>query len=68
MGLWGYVWPYNTIFMGVTLVYWYFVLPDVATMQTFGWVWMLQIHLANSLGIFLLYGALLHKSHEGFIL
>ena len=54
--LWGYVWPYNTIFMGVTLAYWYFVLPDLATMQTFGWAWMLQIHLANSLGIFLLYG------------
>lgn len=35
--LWGYVWPYNTIFMGVTLLYWYFVLPDMATMQTFGW-------------------------------
>ncbi|MCX7889699.1 MAG: sterol desaturase family protein [Rhodobacteraceae bacterium] len=54
----GYVWPHNTIFMAVTLVYWYLVLPDWEVMRTFGWGWILRIHLANSAGIFLLFGSI----------
>lgn len=46
-----HVWPYNAIFVGVTLIYWYFILHDVAMMQSFDWGWMLKIHIANSLGI-----------------
>ena len=59
MGRWlvAYVWPHNAIFMAVTLAYWYFVIPDVETMKTLSWGWILKLHVVNSLGIFLLYGS-----------
>ena len=59
LGKWliGYIWPYNTIFMAVTLAYWYLVLPDWATMKTMAWGWSLTLYAANAGGVFLLYGA-----------
>ena len=59
MGRWlvAYVWPHNATFMAVTLAYWYFVIPDVETMKTLSWGWILKLHVVNSLGIFLLYGS-----------
>ena len=52
-----YVWPNNTVFMAVTLAYWYFVLPDWATMKTLTWSWGLTLYAVNAGGVFLLYGA-----------
>ena len=59
IGRWliGYVWPHNTIFMLITLAYWYFVLPDWNTMKTMSWGWGLLLYAVNAAGIFLLYGA-----------
>jgi sterol desaturase/sphingolipid hydroxylase (fatty acid hydroxylase superfamily) len=59
VGRWiiAYLWPHNTIFMAVTLAYWYFILPDWEVMRTFSWDWVLWIHIVNSLGVFLLFGA-----------
>jgi len=53
-----YLWPHNTIFMGVTLLYWYFVLPDWEVMKTFSWGWILWLHVVNSFGIFGLFGSI----------
>ena len=33
----GYFWPHNTVFMVVTLAYWYFVLPDWDAMSRARW-------------------------------
>ena len=60
LGRWliAYIWPHNTIFMAVTLAYWYLVLPPMEVMQTLSWTWMLKLHIVNSLGIFLLFGSI----------
>lgn len=60
LGRWliDYLWPLNTVFMLVTIFYWYVVLPDWEVMKTLSWAWILRIHIANSLGIFLLYGSI----------
>ena len=59
LGRWivGYLWPHNTIFMAVTVAYWFLVLPEWDAMTSFSWDWMLWIHAVNSVGIFLLYGS-----------
>ena len=59
MGRWllAYIWPHNAIFMAVTMAYWYAVIPDTETLKSFSWMWMLKLHVVNSLGIFLLYGS-----------
>ena len=59
LGKWlvGYVWPHNTIFMAVTIAYWYLALPDWAVMQTISWGWGLTLYAVNAAGVFLLYGA-----------
>ncbi|HPE25749.1 MAG TPA: sterol desaturase family protein [Albidovulum sp.] len=60
MGRWliDYLWPHNTIFMAVTLAYWYLILPDWEEMKSFSWGWILWLHLVNSGGIFLLFGSI----------
>jgi sterol desaturase/sphingolipid hydroxylase (fatty acid hydroxylase superfamily) len=59
LGHWmiAYLWPHNTIFMAVTVAYWFLVLPDWDVMKTFSWGWMLKVHLVNTVGTFLLFGA-----------
>ena len=59
VGRWlvGYVWPHNTIFMAVTLAYWYFILPDWDTMKTMSWGWALWLYAVNAAGVFLMYGS-----------
>ena len=59
LGKWlvGYIWPHNTIFMAITLAYWYLVLPDWETMKTFSWGWIVWLHVVNTLGVFVFYGS-----------
>ncbi len=59
LGKWliGYVWPYNALFMAVTALYWYVVLPDWATMKTMSWGWSLRLYAVNAAGVFLFFGA-----------
>ena len=52
----GFVWPWTSLFMAFTLVWWFFVVPDTQTLQTIGWAWPLRLLLANWVGIFLFYG------------
>lgn len=60
VGQWliGYIWPHNTIFMAVTLAYWYLVLPGWATMRTMSWGWALWLYAVNVAGIFAMFGAI----------
>lgn len=59
LGKWliGYVWPFNTVFMAVTLFYWFVVLPDWVAMQSFSAGWILRLLVANALGILVLNGS-----------
>ncbi|RDV00340.1 sterol desaturase family protein [Trinickia dinghuensis] len=52
----GYVWPWNLFIMATTVLWWYFVVPDMATMKTIGWAWILKLLAANWIGNFLFYG------------
>ena len=59
LGPWliGYVWPHNTVFMLVTLAYWYLVLPSWDTMKTITAGWVLLLLAVNAAGIFVMYGS-----------
>ena len=37
----GYLFPWNAFHMVTTLLYWAYVVPDMATMKTLGWGWAL---------------------------
>lgn len=52
-----YLWPWNAFHMATALLYWAFVIPDVAVMQTLGWGWALWLFAVNAAGIFAMYGA-----------
>lgn len=54
----GLIWPWNAFHMATALLYWGFIVPDVATMQTLGWGWALRLLAANAAGIFVMYGAI----------
>jgi sterol desaturase/sphingolipid hydroxylase (fatty acid hydroxylase superfamily) len=53
----GYLWPWNTFHMIVTLLYWHFVIPDFATMKSLSWDWALMLFAVNAAGIFAMYGS-----------
>ncbi|MCY4462114.1 MAG: sterol desaturase family protein [Albidovulum sp.] len=59
LGAWlfEYLWPWNALHMATALLYWFLVVPDIATMQSLGWGWGLWLLAVNSGGIFVLYGA-----------
>jgi sterol desaturase/sphingolipid hydroxylase (fatty acid hydroxylase superfamily) len=52
-----YIWPWNAFHMVTTLLYWYFIIPDVQTMKTLSWGWTLWLYLVNASAIFLFYGS-----------
>jgi sterol desaturase/sphingolipid hydroxylase (fatty acid hydroxylase superfamily) len=52
-----YLWPWNTLYMALTLAYWYWVLPDMATLKTLDWAWALRLYAVNAAAIFVFYGA-----------
>jgi hypothetical protein len=54
----GYVWPWNAFHMAVTLLYWYFVLPEWETMKTISWGWALWLYAVNCAVISVMYGAI----------
>ncbi|MBY6122621.1 sterol desaturase family protein [Mameliella alba] len=53
----GYLFPWNLLFFISALVYWAWVIPPVAVMQTLAWGWVLKLLALNALGIALFYGA-----------
>ena len=53
-----FTWPWNAFHMATALLYWAFVIPDVATMKTLSWGWALWLFSVNAAGIFAMYGAI----------
>jgi sterol desaturase/sphingolipid hydroxylase (fatty acid hydroxylase superfamily) len=53
----GYFLPYNLLFAVLTLVWWRWVLPDVETMKTFEWGWIVRLFIVNCAAVFLFFGA-----------
>lgn len=51
-----YVFPYDLIWIASALAWWYWVLPDVETMKTLQWGWILKLLAANTVAIFAFYG------------
>jgi sterol desaturase/sphingolipid hydroxylase (fatty acid hydroxylase superfamily) len=54
----GLVWPWNLLHMATTLLYFYYIIPSVETMKTLSWGWALWLYAVNSVGIFMMYGAI----------
>lgn len=54
----GYVWPWNAFHFATALLYWHFIVPDVATMKILGWGWALWLYFANGAAIFAFYGVI----------
>ncbi len=52
-----YLWPWNAFHMATALLYWFFVIPDVATLKTLSWGWALWLFAVNAVCIFVMYGA-----------
>ena len=53
----GILFPWNAFHMATALLWWFFVVPDVETMQTLGWGWALWLYAVNAAAIFVFYGA-----------
>lgn len=53
-----YLWPWNAFHLGVTLFYWFVIIPDMAELQTLSWSWALYFYAVNAGGIFLMYGSI----------
>ena len=52
-----YFLPYNLLFALSAFVWWNWVLPDVETMKTLQWGWVLRLFVINSVAVFLFFGA-----------
>ena len=50
----GYLWPWNSLWLGMALVAWFFLTPPLAAMQTFE-AWWIALIFARNIGIVLLY-------------
>ena len=64
-----FLFPWNAFHLAVTLIYWFFLLPDQETMKTITWDWALWLFACNTLGVALLFGGIeyfwLHKRRQG---
>lgn len=49
----GYFLPYNLLYFLTALAWWHWVVPDVATLQTLAWPWVLRLLIVNAVGIFI---------------
>ncbi|MEZ5670109.1 MAG: sterol desaturase family protein [Alphaproteobacteria bacterium] len=54
----GYLFPWNALHMATALAYWFFVVPDVATMRELGWGWALWLLGVNAAAVLVLFGAI----------
>lgn len=51
-----YFFPYDIIWILSAFAWWYFVLPDVETMKTLSWGWILRLFIVNTLAVFAFFG------------
>ena len=56
-GLPGFLWPWNMIYLSITLISWNFLQPPMSACKSFAWPWMLQIYARNFVLLWLVYGA-----------
>lgn len=54
----GYIWPENLFWLGVTVITWTFLTPDLASMKTFEWWWVAVLLLRNFVMVGLLCGGM----------
>jgi sterol desaturase/sphingolipid hydroxylase (fatty acid hydroxylase superfamily) len=54
----GYLWPMNTLWLAVTLVSWFFLTPDLASMRSFEVWWIAVLFARNFALVALLFGGL----------
>ncbi|MDQ6432862.1 sterol desaturase family protein [Mesorhizobium sp. LHD-90] len=52
-----YFFPYNLLFAASAVAWWHLALPDVETMQTLSWSWIVRLFFINAVAVFLFYGA-----------
>ncbi|MDE0530912.1 MAG: sterol desaturase family protein [Albidovulum sp.] len=50
--------PWNVLLFLAATAFWFLLTPDIETMRTMEWGWMLYILVRNSVAVFLFYGAL----------
>jgi sterol desaturase/sphingolipid hydroxylase (fatty acid hydroxylase superfamily) len=53
----GHFWPWNAFHLATALSWWFFVVPDVATLQTLAWGWPALLLVVNWVACLLWYGA-----------
>ncbi|MBF9036176.1 sterol desaturase family protein [Rhodobacterales bacterium HKCCE2091] len=53
----GYLTGWNLVFLAITLVWWFVLLPPMEVMSNLSWGWPLRLLAINFAGIFLFYGA-----------
>jgi sterol desaturase/sphingolipid hydroxylase (fatty acid hydroxylase superfamily) len=49
----GLVWPWNALIIGISVFWWFVVVPDFETMKTFAFGWIAQLFLAKWVALFL---------------
>ena len=52
-----YLFPWNAFHMATALLYWFYVVPPVETLQTLAWSWALWLYAVNAAAIFVMYGS-----------
>ena len=52
-----YIWPWNAFHMATALLYWFYIVPDVAVMQSRSFGWALWLYAVIGAAIFALYGS-----------
>jgi sterol desaturase/sphingolipid hydroxylase (fatty acid hydroxylase superfamily) len=52
-----YFFPYDVLWVVSALIWWNWVLPDVETMRTLAWGWILWLFVVNTAAVFAFYGA-----------
>lgn len=48
----GLLWPWNAIIIGISVFWWFVVVPDFDTMKTFEWGWIARLFVAKWLALF----------------
>ena len=52
-----YFLPWNVLFMASAALFWHLLTPDIATLRTLHWTWILAIFARNCAAVLLFYGA-----------
>ena len=56
--LFGYIFPWNLLFVAVALVQWFYLTPSIETMKTLAPGWIAYLFARNALLVLVIYGAL----------